>query len=254
MRRVHEALEPPLDVEALRSLIPELDLARNLEQSPYHHLDTLDHVLEVIRGVERELDEKRVGAEVFPENLRGLRLAALLHDIAKPITRGEIGGKVLFVAHDTLGAGLIRRICGRLGTSARDTDIAVTLTELHLKIGFMESTRTDYPPARLVRAAGPFGEELAVLSWADRLAAQGPSLTGEHIGRHHRLCAEFLYAYRENVPYPSPNYEWLAEELDLSAGADVGYAASRLRLLRARELANEEAIRYVDHVLHNGGK
>jgi putative nucleotidyltransferase with HDIG domain len=176
VKPVHEALEPPLDVEALRELVPELDLARNLGQSPYHHLDTLDHILEVIQGVKRELDERRIEAEVSPGNVKGLRPAALLHDIAKPITRGEIGGRVLFVAHDALGAGMVRRICGRLGVAARDTDLAVTLTDLHLKIGFMESARTNYPPARLACAAGPFGEELAVLSWADRLAAQRPSL------------------------------------------------------------------------------
>lgn len=245
---VHEALEPSVDAAGLLKLVPELGLARELEQSPFHHLDTFDHVLEVIRGVERELDEEQLGARVSKERVKGLRLVALLHDIAKPITRGEIGDKVLFVAHDTIGAGVVRRVCGRLGLSAADTDICATLTHLHLKIGFMESPRTDYPSDRLVRAAGPFGEELSVLSWADRLAAQGPLLKDEHIERHRRLCLCFLRASREQAPCPVPDYEELAGKLSLDTEADAGYAASQLRLLAARGLDGEAAMEYVGSV------
>jgi poly(A) polymerase len=84
------ALEPPLDAVGLLGVIPELSLARELEGSPYHHLNTLDHILEVVSGVERELDEGRIGARVREDSVQGLRLAALLHDVAKPVTRGEL--------------------------------------------------------------------------------------------------------------------------------------------------------------------
>ena len=232
-----EALGPPLDVGRLLDAIPELSLTRGVEQSPYHHLDTFEHTLEVVRGVERELEEARLGARVAEDRVEGLRLAAALHEVAKPVTRGEVEGRVLFVSHDSLGARLVRRICRRLGLSASLTDLAATLTALHLKIGFMESDRTDYTPARLARAAGPFGEELAVLSWADRLAAQGPRLKPEHVARHEKLCARFLGASRVLGPHPNPDYGGLAGELLRDGGAepaDVGYAASRLRLLAAR--------------------
>ena len=225
------ALEPPLDPARLLDLVPELALARELEGSPYHHLDTFDHVLEVVRGVERELQEGRVGARV-EDHVQGLRFAALLHDVAKPVTRGELEGRVLFVSHDSLGALMVRRIGRRLGLSAGETDLVATLTALHLKIGFMGHSRSDYPPERLARAAGPFGEELAVLSWADRLAAQGPRLKPEHLQRHEELCTWFLRISRELGPYPKADYAAL--EKNIPSGADVGYAASHLRLLAAR--------------------
>jgi poly(A) polymerase len=228
------ALDPPLDAVGLLDVVPELSLARELEGSPYHHLDTLDHVLEVVRGVERELDEGRVGARVRADSAQGLRLAALLHDVAKPVTRGELEGRVLFVSHDSLGAGMVRRIGRRLGLSAWETDLTSTLTALHLKIGFMGNPQTDYPPERLARAAGPFGEGLAVLSWADRLAAQGPRLKPEHLRRHEDLCTWFLRVSRALGPYPDPDYAALQRELSSSSGANVGYAASYLRLLVAR--------------------
>lgn len=249
---IHEALKPPLDVGELVRLVPELALSRDLEGSPFHHLDTFEHTLEVVRGVERELEEGRLGAEVEDHRVEGLRLVALLHDVAKPVTRGELDGRVLFVAHDTLGARMVHRICRRLGLSAGLTDVAATLTTLHLKIGFMASPRSDYPPERLVRAAGPFGEELAVLSWADRLAAQGPRLKEEHIERHRDLCLEFLEMSRERGPHPAPDYEELAERLGLPAdenAADVGYAASRARLLAARGVGAGEAVAEVARAL-----
>jgi poly(A) polymerase len=228
------ALEPPLDTACLLDCVPELSLARELEGSPYHHLDTLDHVLEVVRGVECELQEGRVGALVGEDRVQGLRLAALLHDVAKPVTRGELEGRVLFVSHDSLGAGMVRRIGRRLGLSAGETDLTSTLTALHLKIGFMGNPRTDYPPERLARAAGPFGEELAVLSWADRLAAQGPRLKPEHLRRHEELCTWFLRISRGLAPHPLPDYAALEGSISSGSGADVGYAASHLRLLAAR--------------------
>ena len=229
-----EALGPPLDVGRLLAAVPELSLTRGVGQSPYHHLDTFEHTLEVVRGVERELEEARLGARVRHDRVEGLRLAAALHDVAKPVTRGEVEGRVLFVSHDSLGARLVRRICRRLGLSASLTDLVATLTALHLKIGFMESDRTDYTPGRLARAAGPFGEELAVLSWADRLAAQGPRLKPKHLKRHEELCTRFLRVSRDLGPYPAPDYPALKDGGSHPSDADVGYAASRLRLLAAR--------------------
>ena len=244
------ALEPPLDVGALLGAVPELSLARGVEGSPYHHLDTFEHVLEVVRGVERELAEGRVGARVAPGRVRALRLAAALHDVAKPVTRGELEGRVLFVAHDSLGAALARRVCRRLGVHAGTADLAATLTALHLKIGFMGNPRTDYPPARLARAAGPFGEELAVLSWADRLAARGPRLKPEHVERHRELCADFLRESRRLGPHPEPDYAGLAGRLSSDVpAADVGYAASLVRLLVARGMEEPAALGRVSRLV-----
>ena len=254
---LHEALEPPLDEGRILEAVPELYLARDVGQGPFHHLDAFEHTLQVIRRVERELEESRLGARVAEHRASGLRLAAVLHDAAKPLTRGEVEGRVLFVAHDSLGAALVRRVCRRLGLCAPLTDLAATLTALHLKIGFMERTYTDYPPIRLARAAGPFGEELAVLSWADRLAAQGPRLKPEHIERHRGLCARFLRISRDLGPYAEPDYSDLADRLAPDgepADADVGYAASHLRLLMARGLGERAALSRVTRSFRARGR
>ena len=243
--RLLEALAPPPDVEAILEEVPELSLARGMGQGPYHHLDILDHILEAVRRVDVELAEGRVGARVDEAGRVGLRLVGLLHDVAKPVTRGVFEDRAVFVAHDALGARLSHTVCRRLGLSARITDLVVTLTALHLKIGFMGNERTDYPPGRLVRAAGPFGEELAVLCWADRLAAQGPRLKEEHIQRHRDLCREFLRASRASGPHPEMDYEGIARRLGLEDDADVGYAACRVRFLVARGVDEAAAVESV---------
>lgn len=245
---IREALEHPLDAETLLRRVPELRLARDQEQGPFHHLDTLGHILETVRVIEKELAEGQIGARVDEQGREGLLLVGLLHDIAKPVTGGEVDGRVLFVAHDTLGARLAVGVCRRLGLRARLTDLVTTLTALHLKIGFLRSPRSDYSSERLAFAAGSFGEELATLCWADRLAAQGPRLRSEHIERHRELCLEFLRKSRSLSPYPEADYEGLADRLDHPPDADVGYAASRVRLLCARGVERDEALGYVSKI------
>ena len=249
---IHEALVPPLDVPTLLREIPELSLAEGQSQGPFHHLDTLGHTLEVVRRVEAELEERRLGARVGEEAREGLRIVGLLHDIAKPVTRTEYEGRAIFVAHDTLGARLAYGICRRLGLSARLSDLVTTITALHLKIGFMSNQRSDYPPKRLVRAAGPFGEELAILCWADRLATQGPRFKEEHIERHRVLCVEFLERYRAAGPHSETDYAKLAQRLEFYSGADAGYAAGRARLLVSRGHTEDEATACVGGLLDPG--
>ena len=53
----------------------------------------------------------------------------MLHDVAKPVTRGELEGRVLFVSHDSLGTEMVRRIGRRLGLTAWETDLTATLND-----------------------------------------------------------------------------------------------------------------------------
>ena len=104
------------------AVLPELEALRGVEQNVYHHADVLGHTLEVLDAVVAiEADPASAGlggelaapvaallAEPLADELtRGtaLRFAALLHDAAKPQTRGERpDGRVTFVGHDSEGA------------------------------------------------------------------------------------------------------------------------------------------------------
>lgn len=236
-----EVLAPPPDIEELQKLVPELRLGHSLQQGDFHHLDVLGHTFAVLEEIEAELAVGRLGARIAEGRVGALRLAGLLHDIAKPVTRAEIEGRLAFVAHDSLGAQMAFVVSRRLELAPSVVDMAVTLTALHLKLGFMHKEFSDYPPRRLARAVGLFGEELAVLSWADRLGARGERLRPEQVERHRDLCVEFLEVSREGGSYPEPDYEGIGERFGLSA-AGAGYAAGRARLMTSRGMEEEAAL------------
>src|SRR5215208_8176287 len=124
--RVRDGLELMAANGLLAAVLPELDALRGVGQSVYHHADVLGHTLEVLDAVvAMEADPAAVGlgdelaapvAALLSEPLAneltrgtGLRFAALLHDAAKPQTRGERpDGRVTFVGHDSVGAELAR--------------------------------------------------------------------------------------------------------------------------------------------------
>ncbi len=110
-------LELMEEVGATAAVLPELCALRGVEQSHYHHRDVHGHTLEVLAetvALERDPgvvfgDEQAPAiaallAEPLADELtRGtaLRFGALLHDIAKPQTRGVTGeGRVTFMGHD----------------------------------------------------------------------------------------------------------------------------------------------------------
>jgi putative nucleotidyltransferase with HDIG domain len=87
----------------LKLFLPELASCRGVEQKGFHRFDVLEHSLLACDYAA----QKGCSAEV--------RLAALLHDIGKPVTRkmGE-GGVWTFYQHEAESERLARTILGRL--------------------------------------------------------------------------------------------------------------------------------------------
>ena len=105
-------------------MLPELEALQGIEQNRFHHLDVYGHTLEVLdRTIELQADPSAVFGEEHAADLRALldeplademtrgealRWGALLHDAAKPLTRGvrPEDGRVTFIGHDAKGAEL----------------------------------------------------------------------------------------------------------------------------------------------------
>ena len=83
-----------------------------------------------------------------------MRFAALLHDAAKPRTRGvRPDGRVTFVGHDRRGRrARARRRCGGCARPQRLADYVAALTRHHLRLGFLVHER---PLSRRVGLALP---------------------------------------------------------------------------------------------------
>lgn len=149
-----------VDTGLADEFLPELSGMR-LEQDPIHrHKDVLTHTIAVVENVTRD----------FPGNwdFRRTRLAALMHDVGKPKTRGYLKGKgVTFYHHEVVGARMTRNRLQALRYSNDDVDAITELVHLHLRFHGYESGWTDSAVRRYVNDAGPLLTELNVLTRCD---------------------------------------------------------------------------------------
>jgi putative nucleotidyltransferase with HDIG domain len=230
-------------------VLPEIAGLRGVGQSANHHLDAHDHTIEVLRRmleVERDLpaycgDASDAVSELLAEPLAddltrkdALRWAALLHDIGKPGTRTERDGWISFLGHDSLGAGMVTELCGRLRTSRRFASHLAAMTRDHLVLGFMVRERP-LAPRRVweyLSRTAPQSVDTTLLTVADRLSAQGGGVPEEAITGHLELAEEMLAAAvaweREGPPEPLLRGDEIAAEADIEPGPALGEAVSEL--------------------------
>jgi len=240
-------------------VLPELEALRGVGQGPNHHLDVYGHTLAVLeRALEIERDPERFAggrgeevaallAEPLADEMSravALRFGALLHDIAKPLTRSERDGFVGFRGHDREGARVIGAICRRLRASRRLTEHLQALALHHLRLGFL-IPEAPLPPRRVheyLRATDPVGVDVTLLTIADRLAARGsgPLAAPEMIRAHLDLAREMIGAAldwrRDGPPRPLVRGDELAAELGLGPGPRLG---ELLAELEAAQFAGE---------------
>ena len=233
------------------SVLPELEALRGVVQTPNHHLDVYGHtlaVLEHLLELERDLPRFAGGAEegvralltepLADELSRGgaLRFGALLHDIGKPATRSEIGGRVTFIGHDKAGVEVIASICSRLKTSRRLSQHLQALSLHHLRLGFLVPRR---PLSRravydYLQATEPVAPDITLLTAADRLAArgEGPLASEEMIEAHLELVRQVLpeaLEWHRDPPRSPLSGNELAVEIGLLPGPRMGRIMEELR-------------------------
>ena len=231
------------------AVLPELAALHGVEQSPYHHLDVYEHTLEVLgRQIDLEGSLDDVFGELGPrvaavldepladELTRGeaLRLGALLHDVAKPATRGvRPDGRITFIGHDALGDEMVGGICRRLRTSERLRAFVGALARHHLVLGFLVHSRplSRRDVYRYLKHTSPVEVEVTVLSCADRLATRGknaePAIAA-HLELARELMAEALDWRAAGPPRPPLRGDELAAELGIEPGAEIGELLAQL--------------------------
>ena len=145
-------------------VLPELPALRLERDEHNHHKDIYEHTLTVLQQA------------IALEKSRGhspdltLRLAALLHDIGKPVTkRIEPGGKVSFHHHDVVGAKMSRKRLRALKFPNEVVDDVSLLVDQHLRFhGYGgDAAWTDSAVRRYVRDAGDQLERLHILTRSD---------------------------------------------------------------------------------------
>ena len=238
--RARQGLEL-MDAHGLTAaVLPELAGLRGVEQNEFHHADVLGHTLEVLDAVaalERNRDflgdrAADLLAEPLADELtRGgaMRFAALLHDAAKPRTRGvRPDGRVTFIGHDEVGADLAREVLGRLRASQRTIDYVAALTRHHLRLGFLvhEAPLDRRTIWRYLRDTAPYSDDVTIFTVADRLATRGRNAEVA-IAAHVALARDLLAADRGSDE-PLIRGDELARELDIVPGPRLGELLAQL--------------------------
>jgi poly(A) polymerase len=231
-------------------VLPELLALRGVEQNVFHHLDVHDHTLEVldqVAAIERDPLGAGFGehAEAVAELLRepladeltrgdSMRIAALLHDAAKPWTRIERpGGGFGFPGHDREGAQVARTVLRRLRASGALADHVAALCLHHLRLGFLVHERPLDRRAiwRYLQATEPHAADVTVFTVADRLATRGKNAEPA-IQAHVELAREVLgpALARRTAAARAPllRGDELARELGLRPGPELGELLAQL--------------------------
>jgi len=229
------------EIGLLEAQFPELTSLKDCLQNDYHYQDVWDHSFQVLRTLELILanpddyfkgeDYRSLVAEWLARsnNLQLLKLAALFHDIGKPLVRTtEADGKTHFYKHEKAGLPLVKRIAARLRLSSSDTSILSFLVKRHLQIHSLLNRASLRTRIRFWREHGENAVGLVLLGCADKLAKKAPPLKMINTEQFFsKLIPEFLDVWLNNVK----NFDSLIPLLDgndimrifgFSEGKEVG--------------------------------
>ena len=271
-------LLPYLDkLGLITAMIPELAQTKGIEQPKEHFWNVFDHSLETViavdfllrQGAWEHTSEEVLAATPWSAELAQhfalevssgstrrllLKLAALLHDVAKPRTKAiDVGGRMRFLGHAKEGAITTTAILERLRFSAKEVKLMETMVRYHLRPGQM--SQDGFPSHRAIyryfRDTGEAGVDILFLSLADHLATRGPQLNMTHWQRHSQTVDYVLTQRFEQealvVPPKLVDGHDLINIFGMSPGPKIGELLEQVREAQASgELATrEEALSYI---------
>jgi putative nucleotidyltransferase with HDIG domain len=250
----------------LAMILPEIGPMRTAAQPAPHRFNVLEHSLRAVEACDRLLPRLDAlapfGEELAAHLSEGLgagldraavlKLAALLHDVAKPETRRVVAGRVRFFEHDLVGAARVRVIGERLRLPERATALLERLVRHHLRPMHLgqagEITRR--ARYRFYRDLGPHTRDLLLLALVDGAAVTGasPFVAWRQAGLIRDLLRGWPEAESAAAAAPLLRGQDVMARFGLSPGPVVGDLLARAReaqdlgLVRTRE----EALAYLD--------
>ncbi|MFH1232806.1 MAG: HD domain-containing protein [Patescibacteria group bacterium] len=148
------------ELKLLQYILPELERGIGVDQNRHHIYTVFQHSVLSLKHT--------------PSQDWRVRLASLLHDVAKPQTKKLINNEYTFYNHDIVGAKMVKKIMQRLKFSNNDLEKVVGLIKNHM-FYYNVGEVTEASVRRLIVKTGEENlKDLIDLRVADRLGSGVP--------------------------------------------------------------------------------
>jgi tRNA nucleotidyltransferase/poly(A) polymerase len=175
------------EIRLLSQIIPEIEEMRGVQQNDYHHLDVWGHSLLALEMFEAKPipDTWQPYRQEIKEYLREhliydkrrwqiIKLALLLHDVAKPATKTvNSQGNTRFIGHEKVGAEMAVEITNRLRLGRKVAKLMNCLVQNHLYLMTNAGGPVRQAMIRFLRNTGDDWLGVLLLSYAVLRASQG---------------------------------------------------------------------------------
>ena len=172
-----EALGPMYLTGVMENILPEVaNLAGVEKHGKFNHKDILRHTFKVVDNA------AKAGGDTMT------RLAALLHDVAKPMTKrfDPVEG-FTFHGHEDLGSRIAGQIGKRLRLTRENVKLIQKLTRLHMRpVNLVSAEVTDSAIRRLMTQAGEDMERQLILCRAD-ITSGNPRKVKRYLANFNRM-------------------------------------------------------------------
>lgn len=251
----------------LTVIIPDLQATKGASQPKEHHWNVFEHSLETVAALEALLGEagparrpwiSALALEAVPwsadveahfrlatsggrKRSAILKLAALLHDVAKPQTKTvQSDGRIRFLGHGKVGASMAAAIMERLRFSSREVRLVTDMVRYHMRpaqLSEAHATPSRRAIYRYFRDLGMVAVDTLFLCLADHMATAGPRLDMDQWQRHCQLTAHLLRCHFEADAVVAPpkllDGHLLMANLGLQPGPLVGRLLETVREAQA---------------------
>lgn len=213
-----DAMRDLQSLDLLPRFAPEFEAMIGVTQGKWHHSDVWDHTLQVLDNV------------VAAGGTLTMRLAALFHDVAKPVTRTiDEQGDIRFFGHESVGAEMTIVRLRELRYGDQQVAEVAKLVKNHMRL----TSGPQFTPAaarRLLRDLGKQVDDLITLVDADARALRAGTRTLDLEVVRERLRQVEIVTPVESLKSPLSGQE-IMDLTGIPAGPEVGRIKAALQEL-----------------------
>jgi len=208
--RAAEGIELLRELNLLKYVLPELLENYGVGQNKHHIYDCYQHAVKALEFTAKKKFNMFV------------RVAALLHDIAKPRVKVGEGENSTFYNHEIVGAKVTFQILNRLKFSKKEIEKITKLVRFHL-FYYNVGEVTESSVRRLVKNVGQENiEELLQVRQADRIGSGVPKAEPYKL-RHLKYLIDKVAQDPISAKMLAINGNDLMQTLDIKPGPRIGW-------------------------------